>query len=65
MWLLIHIQSLITKPCGNVNIESNNNYTLLVNDLGEGYSTYDNLLLTKQNDGNKQGICFYIKPLLV
>ncbi len=58
-----HSENVITKLAGNVNIESNNNYTLVVNDFGEGYAIYDNLLLTKHKDGNKQGICFYIKDL--
>ena len=58
-----HCENTINKPCGNVNIESNNNYTLLINDFGEGYSTFNNLLLTKYKDGIKQGNCVYIKDL--
>lgn len=58
-----HSEVTINKLSGNVNIESNNKYTLLINDLGEGYSVYDNLLLTKYKDGIKQGNCIYIKDL--
>ena len=36
---------------------------MLINDFGEGYSTFNNLLLTKYKDGIKQGNCVYIKDL--
>lgn len=58
-----HFENVINIPCGNVNIESNNNYTLLINDFGEGYSMFENILLTKYKDGNTQGSCVYIKNL--
>lgn len=58
-----HFENIINIPCGNVNIESNNNYTLLINDFGEGYSMFDNILLTRHKDGAKQGCCLYVKNL--
>jgi len=58
-----HVEDVIHQPSGNVNIQSNNSYTLLINDFGECYAMYDHFLLTKYNDTIKQGNCVYIKNL--
>ena len=58
-----YTESSQTENIGNVNIQSNNNYTLVINDNGEGYASLDNLLLTKNNDKIKSGNFVYIKNL--
>ena len=58
-----HVESLEKTPSGNVNIQSNGKYTLVINDFGEGYSKLDNILVTRYKDSVKQSICMYIKNL--
>lgn len=58
-----HVESTVNKLCGNVNIQSNSDYTLLINDFGEGFSQFEDILLTKYKEANKQGVCVYIKDL--
>ena len=58
-----HVESIINNPAGNVNIQSNGKYTLVINDFGEGYSNFDNILVTRYKDSIKQSMCMYIKNL--
>ena len=54
-------ERLINKDEGNVNILSGENYTLLINDRGEGYSETDGILVTKNTENCKISNCIFIK----
>ena len=54
-------EKVINKDEGNVNILSGDNYTMLINDRGEGYSETDGILITKNNDVCKVSNCVFIK----
>lgn len=54
-------ERVIHKDEGNVNILSGDNYTLLINDRGEGYSETDGILITKNNEVCKISNCIFIK----
>lgn len=54
-------ENVINKPKRNVNILSGNNYTLLINDMGEGYSKTDEILIYKNNENCKISNCVFIK----
>ena len=56
-------EEVINNPAGNVNILSNDKYTLLINDLGEGYSKCGDIFVTKYNDSYRQSNIIYIKNL--
>ena len=49
----------------NINVISNDNYTICINDRGEGLSKYKNAIINKfkQTDDYMQGIFFYIKDV--
>lgn len=56
-------EQVIHNPKGNVNIISNDKYTMLVNDFGEGFSKIDDVYITKYNDSYKQANVVYVKDL--
>ena len=49
----------------NTNVISNEDYTVCINDKGEGYSSYKNILINKykETDDYNQGIMFYLKNI--
>lgn len=49
----------------NSNVISNEDYTVCVNDRGEGYSEYKNIIINKykETDDYSQGIMFYLKNI--
>ena len=59
-----YTEQIIHKPKGNVNITSNDRYTLLINDFGEGYSKLDNVYMTKYTDAYRQSNVIYIKDII-
>lgn len=56
-------ERVIEKPEGKINILTNENYTLVINDKGEGYSTLKDNLITRYNDNIKQANAIYIKDV--
>lgn len=54
-------ERVINKDEGNVNILSGDNYTLLINDRGEGYSETNGILVTKNNENCKISNTVFIK----
>ena len=58
----------ITKPnlkIPQINVISSNEYTVVMNAKGEGYSKYKNILINRYKKTNdiEQGIFFYIKDV--
>ena len=50
----------------NINVISNDNYTVVLNDKGIGYSKYKNILINRfkeTEDSSSQGIFFYVKNI--
>ena len=63
-----YIERIIDKPERldlKYNVISNSDYKIVINDFGEGYSQYKNILVNKYKPGYeiKQGIFFYVKNL--
>ncbi len=48
-----------------INVISNNNYTVVIDQKGNGYSKYNNILINryKETDEEEQGIVFYLKNI--
>ena len=58
-----YTQRVINKPLGNVNITNNDKYTMLINDVGEGYSKFEDIYVTKYNESCKHANIIYIKDV--
>lgn len=58
-----YTQQVINKPLKNVNIINNDKYTMLINDVGEGFSKFEDIYVTKYNEACKQGNIIYIKDV--
>ena len=58
-----YTEEVINKPNGNVNICTNDNYSMLINDFGEGYSKLGNIYITKFNNSYRQSSTVYIKNM--
>ena len=58
-----YTQRVINKPLGNVNITNNDKYTMLINDVGEGYSKFEDIYVTKYNESCKHSNIIYIKDV--
>lgn len=56
-----YTSQVINNVSGNVNVTSNDKYTLLVNDKGEGYSKLENVYITRFNEAQKQANIIYVK----
>ncbi|MBQ9297577.1 MAG: hypothetical protein IJ223_00840 [Clostridia bacterium] len=59
------VYTVLSPYISNINVISNDNYTICINDKGEGVSKYKNLIINKfkQTDDYMQGIFFYIKDV--
>ena len=57
------VYNKINNKITNSNIISNDNYTVCINDKGEGFSKYKNIIINKykETDDYSQGIFFYLK----
>lgn len=55
----------LNKELNNYNVIANDNYVVAVNELGEGFSKYENILINryKETTDYPQGIMFYIKNI--
>lgn len=55
----------LTKELNNYNVIANDNYVVCVNEYGEGFSKYEDLLVNRYKETNDypQGIMFYIKNI--
>ena len=63
-----YIERIIDKPERldlKYNVISNSDYKIVINDFGEGYSQYKDIIVNKYKPGYeiKQGIFFYVKNL--
>lgn len=63
-----YTKRIYTKPnenLNNLNIISNENYTICINEKGEGFSKYKNIYINRYKNTNDfpQGIGFYIKNI--
>ena len=56
-----YTNQVINNISGNVNVTSNDKYTLLINDKGEGFSKLENVYITRFNEAQRQGNIIYIK----
>lgn len=56
-------ERVINNPEGFVNILSNDNYTLLVKDNGEGYSACGETLITRHKDGKRKCNIVFVKDI--
>lgn len=52
---------VINKAEQNVNINTNDKCSLVINDCGEGYSKFEDIYIGKYNEFNKQSNVIYIK----
>lgn len=57
------VARVINNDEGFVNILSNDNYTLLIKDSGEGYSTCNGNLITRYKDNVRESNFIYIKDI--
>src|SRR5699024_6269180 len=57
--------SKINAKLNPINMISSNNYTILTDQKGNGYSMYEDILLNrfKETDEEEQGIFFYLKNI--
>ena len=57
--------SKIDERLNITNVISNQDYTVVMDQKGEGYSKYKNILINryKETDEEVQGICFYLKNI--
>lgn len=55
----------LTPELNNYNVIANDNYVVCVNEYGEGFSKYEDLLVNRYKETNDypQGIMFYIKNI--
>ena len=56
-------EKIITNPNKSTNILSNENYTLIITDEGEGYSCCNGDLITRYNQNQKNSYFIFIKDL--
>ena len=59
------IYTEVNNNLENTNVISNEDYTICINDKGEGYSSYKNTIINKykETDDYAQGIMFYLKDI--